>query len=102
MNPRNKILLIGAVCCAPLVLGTLAYYYQWDVGAPGNYGELIAPTPLAGEPFERLRGKWLDYKSIPALTIFHPEYLIQNPTQKRVAWEDLQLLQAKLKELGTV
>jgi cytochrome oxidase Cu insertion factor (SCO1/SenC/PrrC family) len=29
------------------------------VGAPGNYGELIAPTPLAGEPFERLRGKWL-------------------------------------------
>ena len=59
MSPRSKLLLIGAVCLAPLVLGTLAYYYKWDVGSPGNYGELLAPTPLAGAPFERLRGKWL-------------------------------------------
>jgi len=59
MSPRNKVLLIGAVCLAPLVLGTLAYYLKWDVGAPANYGELLAPTPLVGAPFERLRGKWL-------------------------------------------
>ena len=57
---RNKILLIvGLVCAAPLVLGTLAYVYKWDVGSPANYGELIAPRPLGGEPFKRLRGKWL-------------------------------------------
>jgi len=56
---RNKILLIGLVCAAPLVLGTLAYYFRWDVGSTANYGELIAPTPLSGQPFERLRGKWL-------------------------------------------
>ncbi|MEA3195271.1 MAG: hypothetical protein QOD26_3604 [Betaproteobacteria bacterium] len=56
---RNKILLIGLVCAAPLVLGTLAYVFKWDVGAPANYGELIPPKPLAGAPFERLRGKWL-------------------------------------------
>jgi hypothetical protein len=56
---RNKILLIGLVCAAPLVLGTLAYVFRWDVGAPGNYGELLPPKPLGGAPFERLRGKWL-------------------------------------------
>lgn len=56
---RNKILLIAAVCLAPLVLGTAAYYFKWDVGAPGNYGELLPPRPLAGPPFEKLRGKWL-------------------------------------------
>lgn len=59
MNARNKLLLIGAVCVAPLVLGTLAYVFQWEVGSPGNYGELLTPKPLAGAPFERLRGKWL-------------------------------------------
>jgi len=56
---RNKILLIGLVCAAPLVLGTLAYVFRWDVGSTANYGELLPPKPLPGAPFERLRGKWL-------------------------------------------
>ena len=56
---KTKILLIGAICAAPLVLGTLAYYFKWDVGSTSNYGELLSPRPLAGAPFEKLRGKWL-------------------------------------------
>src|ERR1043165_1828490 len=57
---RNKILLIGLVCAAPLVLGTLAYYLHWDVGAPSNHGELLPPKELFGPPFvPRLRGKWV-------------------------------------------
>jgi len=57
---RNKILLIGLVCAAPLVLGTLAYYLRWDVGASSNYGELLEPRELAVAPFlPRLRGKWV-------------------------------------------
>jgi hypothetical protein len=56
---QNKLLLIGVVCAAPLVLGTLAYVYRWTPGEGGSYGELIAPRPLSGPPFERLRGKWL-------------------------------------------
>lgn len=60
MSPRNKILLIGAVCVAPLVLGTLAYVLRWNVGAPSNYGELLPPQELFGPPFvPRLRGKWV-------------------------------------------
>ncbi len=56
---RNKVLLIGLVCVAPLVLGTLAYFYRWDTGVPDNYGELLPPRVLKGAPFDRLRGKWL-------------------------------------------
>lgn len=52
------------------------------------------------EPVSRLRGKWVDYKSIPTTTIFHPEFLLQQPGQKKIAWEDLQMIQAKLRELG--
>jgi hypothetical protein len=51
--------LIAAVCAAPLVLGTLAYVMRWGQGSSGNYGELIAPKPLAGAPLEPLRGKWV-------------------------------------------
>lgn len=63
----------------------------------GAAPKILQPTT---EPIARLRGKWLTYKSIPALAIFHPEYLLQNPAQKKTAWEDLQMLQGKLKELG--
>ncbi len=57
---QNKLLLIGVVCAAPFVLGTLAYFYRWTPGEGGSYGELLAPPrALSGPPFERLRGRWL-------------------------------------------
>ncbi len=65
----------------------------------GSAAKILQQT---GEPISRLRGKWLEYNSIPALAIFHPEYLLQNPAQKKVAWEDLQMLQARLKEMGVL
>jgi hypothetical protein len=53
----KKLLLIALVCAAPLILGTLAYVYRWSPGKPSNYGELLAPKPVAG--FEALHGKWV-------------------------------------------
>ena len=60
MSPKAKLLLVGAACAAPFVLGTLAYFFDWDTGAPGNYGELIQPPrTLSGPPLGALRGKWV-------------------------------------------
>ena len=60
MSPRLKLTLLGAVCAAPLVLGTLAWRFGWGVSeTPGNYGELIEPRILSGPPFAELRGKWV-------------------------------------------
>jgi hypothetical protein len=59
VSPKAKLGLIAAICVAPLVLGTLAYVFGWAGGARANYGELITPRPLAGAPFEALRGKWV-------------------------------------------
>ena len=56
---KNKLLLIGAVCLAPVVAGWAIYLSGWRPSATGNYGELIPPRPLAGAPFEWLRGKWV-------------------------------------------
>ena len=45
----------------------------------------------------RLRGKWTSALGTTVLPMFHPAYLLRNPLAKREAWEDLLLLQAKLK-----
>ena len=58
MSPRLKLATLFAVCAAPFVLGWLAYEYRWIPGKTANYGELIAPRPLAG-PLAPLRGKWV-------------------------------------------
>lgn len=50
----------------------------------------------------RLRGKWVDVTTpnmdapVPALPVFHPAYLLRNPIQKRLAWQDLLALKSRL------
>ena len=50
-------LALGA-CVAFVLLGWLAYAERWIPGRQANYGELLAPRPLAG-PLAPLRGKWV-------------------------------------------
>jgi hypothetical protein len=59
VSPRVKLLLVFLACAAPFVLAWAAWHFGWAPGAAGNYGELIAPRPLAGEPLQALRGKWV-------------------------------------------
>jgi hypothetical protein len=54
---RNKLLWVGLVCAAPIVLGTAAYLLGWSPGSLSNYGELLQPKPVPG--FDALRGKWV-------------------------------------------
>jgi hypothetical protein len=57
---RLKLALLGAFFVLPLVLATLAWWLGWATGTTSNYGELISPPrPLAGPPFDALRGKWV-------------------------------------------
>ena len=59
MSPRLKLAAVLLACAAPLVLAWVAWYFGWGTGSAGNYGELITPRPLAGRPFDGLRGKWV-------------------------------------------
>lgn len=43
------------------------------------------------------RGRWGQWRGIPVLPTYHPAYLLRSPEQKRVVWEDLQLV---LKRFG--
>lgn len=58
------------------------------------------------EGITRLRGRWFDYgsaglaKSVAAMPMLHPAYLLRNPDAKREAWKDLLALKLRL-EAGT-
>ena len=44
----------------------------------------------------RVRGVWTTFEGIPLMPTFHPAYLLRAPAAKRVVWEDLQKVMARL------
>lgn len=74
-------------------------------------GGVPAKALLAsGDSISKLRKNWHSYKtlspdigagvSIPAITTYHPSYLLRTPSQKKAVWEDMLTLDAKREELG--
>ena len=62
-------------------------------------GKFAAQTLLRSTaPISRLRGQWHDYHGIRLMPTFHPAYLLRNPGDKRLVWEDIKSV---LRELGT-
>ena len=53
----------------------------------------------------KLRGQWYEYnnlnikKPIPTRAIYHPAFLLRSPAYKKEAWEDLQAIQEKAKNI---
>ncbi len=41
-------------------------------------------------PISQLRGVWQEYRGIRVMPTFHPAYLLRNPGQKPVVWEDIK------------
>ena len=47
-----------------------------------------------------IRGKHFNYKGIPLIPTFHPAYLLRNPRDKWLTWDDAQKVIEKLKSGG--
>lgn len=41
-------------------------------------------------PISKLRGVWSQYDGVPLMPTFHPAYLLRNPADKRLVWEDIK------------
>jgi DNA polymerase len=41
-------------------------------------------------PITRLRGNWHTYMGIKLMPTFHPAYLLRNPVDKKLVWEDIK------------
>jgi uracil-DNA glycosylase len=67
-------------------------------------GAASAQTLLGGkEGIMRMRGRWFTYavggKEIRALAMLHPAYLLRQPAQKKLAWQDLRMLGKEIDSL---
>lgn len=61
-------------------------------------GKFASQTLLRTEtPITALRGKFREYNGIKVMPTFHPAYLLRNPADKRLVWEDMKKI---MKELG--
>ena len=41
-------------------------------------------------PISKLRGNWHSYHGIKLMPTFHPAYLLRNPADKKLVWEDIK------------
>lgn len=48
-----------------------------------------------------LHGRWTSYRGVPVLPTYHPAYLLRNPLDKRLVWQDLKMVRSKLRQLET-
>jgi DNA polymerase len=51
------------------------------------------------EPITKCRGKFHECKGIHVMPTFHPAYLLRNPKDKKLVWEDMQKIQALYQKL---
>jgi DNA polymerase len=62
-------------------------------------GKFASQTLLKTEtPITALRGKFQEYDGIKVMPTFHPAYLLRNPQDKKLVWEDMRKI---LKQLGS-
>ena len=47
-------------------------------------------------PISALRGKFQNYNGIKVMPTFHPAYLLRNPQDKRLVWEDMKKIRKEL------
>jgi uracil-DNA glycosylase family 4 len=61
-------------------------------------GKFAAQTLLGADtPITKLRGRFFEFRDAKLMPTFHPAYLLRNPADKKLVWQDMKLI---MKELG--
>ena len=75
-------------------------YKQMDIIKPEvicGLGKFASQTLLNTEtPISKLRGEWHEFRGIKFMPTFHPAYLLRNPMDKKVVWQDMKKIMEKL------
>lgn len=60
-------------------------------------GKFASQTLLKSQTsITQLRGKFYEYNGIKLMPTFHPAYLLRNPADKRLVWEDMKKIKSAL------
>ncbi len=93
--PENRNPMPDEVAaCSPFLLRQLALVGPEVIVALGKFA---AQTLLqTTTPISKLRGNWYEYQGIPLMPTLHPAYLLRNPADKKLVWQDIKLVMARL------
>jgi uracil-DNA glycosylase len=82
------------ITCQPYLVEQLRIIQPKVICAMGKFAAqtLIGTTTS----ITRLRGSWYEYQGIPLMPTFHPAYLLRYPEKKRLVWQDIQQVMARL------
>jgi DNA polymerase len=84
--------------CEPFLLKQLAIIKPRVICALGTFA---AQTLLkTKEKISLLRGNFYSYHDIKVMPTFHPAYLLRNPGDKRLVWEDMKKIMKELSLKG--
>jgi len=62
-----------------------------------TFGNFPTQALLADRtPISRRRGRWHEYAGIALMPTFHPAYILRNPSDKRLVWNDIKLVMERL------
>ncbi|MCG2712240.1 MAG: uracil-DNA glycosylase [Candidatus Omnitrophica bacterium] len=84
------------VCCRPYLIELVKIIKPKIICTLGKF----AAHALLDEtrPISRLRGNFYDFEGIKLMPTYHPAYLLRNPQDKRLVWDDMQKIMKHLKE----
>ncbi len=81
--------------CQPFLLAQIDTVDPKVVVALGKFAaQMLLETAT---PISKLRGRWFSFRGRRLMPTFHPSYLLRNPADKKLVWEDIQ---AVMQELG--
>ena len=80
--------------CEPFLKKQLQAIKPGVIVALGNVA--VKTLLKTGKGITALRGTWHMYDGIPLMPTFHPAYLLRNPRDKKLVWDDIQLVMTKL------
>jgi len=80
--------------CSPFLLRQIALVGPEVIVALGKFA---AQTLLqSNTPITKLRGQWFEYQGVPLMPTLHPAYLLRNPADKKLVWQDIKSVMARL------
>ncbi len=82
------------ISCEPFLIRQLGAIHPKVICALGKFA---AQTLLrTEEKISSLRGRWFEYQGIRIIATYHPAYLLRNPDEKRIVWDDLKKIMTAL------
>ncbi len=83
--------------CEPFLIKQLQAIKPGVIVALGNVA--VKTLLKTKEGITKLRGTWKTYQGIPLMPTFHPAYLLRNPSDKKLVWEDIKKVLTEMEKL---